>query len=140
MFQLRCSVLTAVILTIALPALAFADVIVTSALRTTSACAHVFASVSCDQSTQTGTGPYASALSENQVGIGVANATATQTGEVAAAVAGVTEFRGTGEGSGSVVFNVGQAGSTSASGASGFLVWFTLTEAYAYVLDGEFAG
>ena len=65
---------------------------------------------------------------------------ASQTSDLATSVSGVTEFWGSGAVSATLVFAPGATGfGQSAIGTSSYLVWFTLTQPYAYVLDGAFA-
>jgi hypothetical protein len=139
MFQLRPSVLAAVALTIASPALASADVIVTFASRTTSACIYGGGEDPCVDSSEDGTALYASALSREIIGAG--NATAGQLSVVANTVDGVTSFGGTGTGTATALNDVrGDYNFTAASGSAGYFVSFSLTEAYAYVLNGTIQG
>jgi len=140
MFTLLCrSVVTATALTVAVPAVAAADVIVTLANRTTEACVLGPPDGSCVYSAEDGTALYASTLSHERVGTGAGNATAAQLSDVGTTVGGVTSFGGTGNGTGTASNDVGGE-YIAVWGSSSYFVSFTLTEAYAYVLDGNLGG
>ena len=146
MFQLRPSAVAA-LLTLAIPASASADVIVSSFYHSASACVSWTTNPtgpgpteSCNSSDTSTSNVWTATHSVTDVNpVGAGEATVDQSSYVASTQAGVTSFGATAEGTATVTSALVDPGFIAAFGNTYYTVYFTLTEAYSYVLSGAFS-